>query len=310
MVEFRVRPRPERHYTRYAMKCHIQKEPLEVEEFEAHVWDGPRQLRNHFELISIRQGRGVYSANSQHQGYQPGHLFLLGPADSYSFHIEEPTAFSVLRFTEAYLTELTATGMHLGAWQQLRDYTLHASLGWVGSLELKPDAQQQINALLSLLFAEYSNRGQPFNDTLAESLMGAVLSFIGRQLTTQPIQARPVSSYAGGFVQRVLAYIRRHISHPDYLRVERLAAEFAYSPKHLSALFKQETGESVRQYIVRYKLKLVEARLQLSTLTVSQIADELAFTDVCHLNKLFKKHYDTTPTDYRRHRASLITTSV
>ena len=287
------------------MRCHIQKEPLEAEEFTAHTWSGPRQLRNHFELISIRQGSGVCRVNGHQQPYQAGHLFLLGPADSYSFHLEEPTSFGVLRFTEAYLTELTATGIHPGAWQQLRDYTLHASLGLVGSLVLSPSAQEQFTILLSLVIAEYGNRGQPFNDTLVESLMGAVLSFIGRELTAQPAQARPVPSYASGFVQRVLAYIRRRITEPDSLRVERLAAEFSYSPKHLSALFKRETGESVGQYIVRYKLKLVEARLQLSTLTVSQIADELAFTDVCHLNKLFKKHYDVTPTDYRRQLAGL-----
>ncbi|TGD82551.1 AraC family transcriptional regulator [Hymenobacter wooponensis] len=292
------------------MKCYIQKEPLEAEEFTSHTWSGPRQLRNHFELISIRQGSGIYCVNGQQRSYRPGHLFLLGPADCYSFHMEEPTSLGVLRFTEAYLTELTATGIHATAWQQLRDYTLHASLGLVGSLELSPTAQQQFNALLSLVVAEYGNRGQPFNDTLVESLMGAVLSFLGRELTAQPAQVRPVPSYASGFVQRVLAYIRRRITEPDYLRVERLAAEFSYSPKHLSALFKQETGESVGHYIVRYKLKLVEARLQLSTLTVSQIADELAFTDVCHLNKLFKKHYDTTPTDYRRQLAGLTAASL
>jgi len=286
------------------MKCHIQYEPLVVEEFEAAAWDGPRRLRNHFEIISIRAGGGAYVVNSQRRRYQVGSLFLLGPADCYSFTIDQPTTFGVLRFTEAYLTELTATGIHPQAWQQLRDYTLHASLGLGGSLTLDATAQAQFGALLSLLLAEYGHRGRPFTDTLAESLMGAVLSFIGRQLTAGPAPAAS-SPYAAGFVQRLLAHIRRYISQPEQLRIEQLAAEFAYSPKHLSALFKQETGESLRQYILRYKLKLVEARLLLSTRTVSQIADELAFTDVCHLNKLFKKYYASTPTDYRRHLGAL-----
>jgi AraC-like DNA-binding protein len=288
------------------MKCHIQHEPLEVEEFEATAWAGPRHLRNHFELISIRKGSGAYLVNNARRPYQAGHLFLLGPADSYSFAIDQPTGFGVLRFTETYLNQLTGSGINSSAWQQLRDYTLHASMGLGGNIELDAADQQQFEALLSILFTEFENRGQPFNDTLAESLMGAVLSFIGRRLTGLPAASRAAApSYSDSFVQRLLAYIRRHIMQPDCLRVERLAAEFAYSPKHLSALFKQATGESLHQYILRYKLKLVETRLMLSTLTVSQIADELSFTDVCHLNKLFKKHYDTTPTDYRRHQAGL-----
>jgi len=292
------------------MKCYIQHEPLEVEEFEADHWDGPRYLRNHFELISIRTGTGVAITNQQSRRYRAGSLFLLGPADNYSFVIDKSTHFGVLRFTEAYLTALTATGIHPGAWQQLRDYMLHASMGLAGTIELDTNGQQQFEALLGILFTEFENRGQPFNNTLAESLMGAVLSFVGRRLTGLPVANRPAVSYAGNFVQRLLAHIRRHITQPDFLRVDHLAAEFAYSPKHLSALFKQETGESLRQYILRYKLKLVETRLLLSTLTVSQIAEELAFTDVCHLNKLFKKHYDTTPTDYRRHLATLSPASV
>ena len=288
------------------MKCYIQHEPLEAEEFEADNWAGPRHLRNHFELISIRSGSGLVIINQQSRSYRAGSLFLLGPADDYSFVIDQSTCFGVLRFTEAYLTALTATGIHPDAWQQLRDYTLHASLGLAGTIELDVAGQQHLEALLGILFAEFEHRGQPFNNTLAESLMGAVLSFVGRQLSGLAVAtSQQVVSHAGNFVQRLLAHIRRHITQPDFLRVERLAAEFAYSPKHLSALFKQETGESLRQYILRYKLKLVETRLLLSTLTISQIAEELAFTDVCHLNKLFKKHYDTTPTDYRRHLATV-----
>ena len=292
------------------MKCHIQHEPLVLEEFEAATWPSLRHLRNHFVLIRIRSGRGKYIVNDQHLAYRADNLFLLGPADSYSFIIQESTRFGVLKFTEDYLTKLTATGIHTGAWQQLRDSTLHASLGLTGNIELNTTEQQQLDALLAILFAEADNRGKPFNDTLAESLMGAVLSFVGRRLAGFSPQEHQVPSYAEGFVQRLLAYIRRHISQPDHLRVERLAEEFAYSPSHLSALFKQQTGESLRQYIVRYKLKLVETRLQLSTLTVSQIADELAFTDVCHLNKLFKKHYHATPSDYRRHLATLAPASL
>lgn len=292
------------------MKCYIQQEPLEVEEFAASAWAGSRQLRNHFELISIRTGSGDCVVNGQRLRYQAGSVFLLGPADCYSFVIDQTTDFGVVKFTEPYLTELTATGIHTSAWQQLRDYTLHASLGRMGRIVLGNKEQQQFEALLTLLFAECSNRGQPFNNTLAESLMGAVLSFIGRQFMGHAVGERVVPSYAGNFVQRLLAHIRRHISQPERLRVDRLAADFAYSPKHLSALFKQETGESLGQYILRYKLKLVETRLLLSTLTVSQIADELAFTDVCHLNKLFKKHYDTTPSDYRRHLLAMSSASV
>jgi AraC family L-rhamnose operon regulatory protein RhaS len=276
----------------------IQHQPLVVEEFEATAWAEPQPLRDHFALVSIRRGSGSYLAHNQLISYQADTLLLLGPADSYHFAIEQPTRFGLLRFTDDYLGSLTAAGPHAGAWQQLRAAARHTPLGRAGGLVPGP-AEPQLSALLTILFAE--GAGHP-PGTLAASLMGAVLSFVGRQLAAPP---QPVThSYAASVVQRLLAHIRHHIAEPGRLRVEALASAFAYSPSHLSELFRQETGESLRQYIVRYRLWLAENQLELSTLSVSQIADGLGFVDVCHLNKLFKKRYRLTPTEYRRQRTA------
>jgi AraC family L-rhamnose operon regulatory protein RhaS len=285
------------------MKRPIQHEPLVVATFEQASWGPPQPLRDHYALVSIRHGSGTYLVNNQYLPYHSGTLLLLGPADCYHFAIEQPTCFGQLRFTEEYLADLTATGPHATAWQQLRAVAQHAALGTAGYLAPGAD-EPQLSALLAILFAEYGPR-QPGHDALATSLLGAVLSFVGRRLAAQPLLGRrPGTSYAAGVVQRLLAYIRHHIAEPGRLRVEELASAFAYSPSHLSELFRQETGESLRQYIVRYRLWLAETKLELSTLTVSQIAAELGFVDVCHLNKLFKKRYHLTPTAYRRQFAT------
>jgi AraC family L-rhamnose operon regulatory protein RhaS len=280
------------------MKPLIQHEPLVVEEFEATAWGAPQLLRDHFALVSIRWGIGHYLTHHQLIPYQADTLLLLGPADSYHFAIDQPTRFGLLRFTDDYLGSLTAVGPYAGAWQQLRAAAPHTPLGRVGGLA--PGlAEPQLSALLAILFAE--GAGHP-PVALAASLMGAVLSFVSRQLAAPPQPA--AHSYAAGVVQRLLAHIRHHIAEPGRLRIEALASTFAYSPSHLSELFRQETGESLHQYIVRYRLWLAENQLELSTLSVSQIADELGFVDVCHLNKLFKKRYRLTPTEYRRQRTA------
>jgi AraC-like DNA-binding protein len=282
------------------MKPPIQHEPLVVEEFEATTWEMPPPPHDHFALVSIRQGAGTYTVNNQLGIYQADTLLLLGPADGYHFASNQPTRFGLLRFTDDYLGHLTALGPHAGAWQQLRVAARHTPLGRAGG-PLPGPAEPQLSALLAILFAECDGR-PPGPNALAASLMGAVLSFVGRQLEAPP---QPVAhSYAAGVVQRLLAHIRHHIAEPDHLRIEALASTFAYSPSHLSELFRQETGESLRQYIVRYRLWRAENQLELSTLPISQIADELGFVDVCHLNKLFKKRHCLTPTEYRRQRTA------
>lgn len=281
------------------MKCLIQHEPLVVEAFNADTWDGPLPLRDHFALVSINHGDGAFLAQDHRIPYQAGTCLLLGPADCYDFAVARSTQFTRFRFTDDYLASITASGLQAAAWQRLRHAARHAALGRAGVLKLD-DATPQLLVLLDMLAAEYRHR-EPGFDSLARSLMGAVLSLVGRQLA-EPLQPalRATLTYAASVVQRLLAYIRSHIADSRRLRVEELASAFAYSPGHLSTLFRQETGESLRQYIVRYRLQLAEGQLKRSTLTISQIADELGFVDGCHLNKLFKKRYQLTPTDYRR----------
>jgi AraC family L-rhamnose operon regulatory protein RhaS len=290
------------------MKQLIQHEPLVIATVEATTWDGPQPLRDHFALVSIRRGCGSYLLNNQSFRYQAGTLLLLGPADCYHFGIDQPTCFGLLRFTDDYLASRLATAGPADAWQHVREVARHTALGRAGCLAPAAD-EPQLSALLAILFAEYGGRA-PGHDALASSLMGAVLSFVGRQLAARSLPVRRAGpSHSASVVQRLLAYIRRHIADSGRLRIEELASAFAYSPSHLSELFRQETGESLRQYIVRYRLWLAETKLELSTLTISQIAEELGFVDVCHLNKLFKKRYHLTPTAYRRQFVTAATAS-
>jgi AraC-like DNA-binding protein len=53
---------------------------------------------------------------------------------------------------------------------------------------------------------------------------------------------------------------------------------------------------------VQYKLKLVESRLLHSDMRISEIAEELNFTDESHLNRMFKKYRHTTPNEYRKRK--------
>lgn len=62
----------------------------------------------------------------------------------------------------------------------------------------------------------------------------------------------------------------------------------------------------MQQYILNYKIKMVESRLLHSEMRISEIVEELGFTDESHLNRLFKKYKDCNPTDFRKkHRGGI-----
>lgn len=84
------------------------------------------------------------------------------------------------------------------------------------------------------------------------------------------------------------------------LRQEVLSSKFNLSQNYIGEFFKKQTGESLQQFIINYKLNLVQLRVSYSDLTIGEIADELGFTDESHLSRLFKRYYGVTPLAYRK----------
>lgn len=249
-------------------------------------------------LLLVREDTGAgRDAQGTAHACPAGTLLLLGPTDCWQLDTQRAVRLAWLCFSLDYLASQTTGYPQAADWQLVR--ARGTALGAAGHLPATK-VPPALSALLALLVDCYAGCPNIAHDALASPLAGTVLRALGPLLA--PAQPGVAATYAAGVVRQVLAYIRRHAAVPERLHLGHLAQEFAYSPSHLSALFRQHMREPLHQYIVRHRLQLVENQLQASALTVSQIADELGFVDVCHLNKQFKKRYHLTPTEYRRQR--------
>jgi YesN/AraC family two-component response regulator len=98
----------------------------------------------------------------------------------------------------------------------------------------------------------------------------------------------------------MINYVHQHIYQPEKLRVEAISEAFHLSPTYVSEYFKKNTGESLQQYIGRYRIKLIETRLRYTGKRIGEIAYEFGFADESHLHRIFKKHTGTGPSTYRK----------
>lgn len=101
----------------------------------------------------------------------------------------------------------------------------------------------------------------------------------------------------------VKQFIEEHLSNPE-LSPRFLASAFGYTSGYLHKLFCSE-GESLCQYILRRRLeeaaKLIGDVLHQGH-TFSEIAYKLGFKSATHFGRVFKEHYDLTPTQYRQQK--------
>ncbi len=79
-----------------------------------------------------------------------------------------------------------------------------------------------------------------------------------------------------------------------------ISQHFGISASYLGRYLKKHTNETMQQYILNYKPKMVENRLLHSEMRINEIVMELGFTDESHLNKLFKKYRGCSPSDFRK----------
>jgi AraC-like DNA-binding protein len=83
-------------------------------------------------------------------------------------------------------------------------------------------------------------------------------------------------------------------------QVEHLAARFGMSRTHFTHHFRETTGTSPAYFVTEVKIQGVARRLQQSDDKLATLAAEFGFADANHLCKVFRRHYRTSPGDYRK----------
>lgn len=83
------------------------------------------------------------------------------------------------------------------------------------------------------------------------------------------------------------------------LSLNALAAYLNVNASYLSNLFKKETGSTLTEYVNRKRVEHGILLLNSTTLQIQTIAQYCGIADVNYFTKLFKKHYNKTPKEYR-----------
>ena len=99
------------------------------------------------------------------------------------------------------------------------------------------------------------------------------------------------------YVPQILNYVQQHY---QTVTVEELAKHFAVSTSWLSRVFhknaKMTIGDAIQQVRVQKSCEL----LQFTRLSVQEIAEQAGYQDVTYFIRMFKKHKQMTPLQYRK----------
>ena len=114
---------------------------------------------------------------------------------------------------------------------------------------------------------------------------------------TEQVEKLRRGKYATKLSLDVANFVRHHLSEP--VIVEKMAEEFYMSRPYLSVRFRQETGQTLTDFILSEKTEEAKRLLRYSEKPLSAISAYLGFSSHAHFSRVFKKYAGVTPSEYR-----------
>jgi len=141
---------------------------------------------------------------------------------------------------------------------------------------------------------------KPFNREELETAVQRILHRCGSPASASLVQ-RP-DWQENRYVAETVQYIASHYSDPR-LTVRRIAQVLGLSEGHLSRLFREKTGYTMKNYLTRYRIGVAEDLLRDSRSRVYEAAKLVGYQDVAYFSNTFKRIVGVSPTVFRNEKS-------
>lgn len=109
-------------------------------------------------------------------------------------------------------------------------------------------------------------------------------------------------------IESSLDYIEQNLNHK--LSLDQIADQFNFSKYYYHRLFSAVMGVSLNNYILERKLNASVDLIQSTDQSLTEIGSRLDFSTPAAFSRAFKKHYDMSPSDFRKGAQQLSPTPI
>ena len=114
---------------------------------------------------------------------------------------------------------------------------------------------------------------------------------------TQRVERLRLGSKPTKLTADVANYVQRHISEP--ITAQRMAEELFMSRPYLSKKFREESGQTLTDFILKEKTEEAKRLLRYTDKPLSAVSVYLGFSSQSHFSRVFRKYTGVNPGEYR-----------
>ena len=242
------------------------------------------------EITYIISGQGKYLLDGKVYDVKTGDVVMCNPGvmhQNVEVNPKEPTVEFFTGFTDFQFKNMPPNSIVLND----GGYILHTSA----------ETRQDITKHCYEMVAEQES-GKPGKYFMLKAHLIQIMLLIIREMMPEEKQQLSLSfeSYNRNYaVKRIISFLSENYA--AKISLDQIARNMYLSPVYISKIFKEETGDSPINYLIKIRLeKARDILLQGNERSIKNIANSVGYEDVYHFSKLFKKYYGISPLHYKK----------
>ncbi|MCT2409269.1 AraC family transcriptional regulator [Chryseobacterium antibioticum] len=276
----------------------LSVERIDVKEIKICHEEITLKTQTFLSLVYVLRGQGMLTYDERTITFKASKLFIIPQHQLYRFKSED-AELAVIQCPIEFIDKIRLEADRIESCENLHKLqyistNYHARAGCVFR---NKDDERFAEVLIVQIAREYKNKTNDY--LIIRNAISILLNLIARNIIYSETSDLQQNTKAFS-VMKIITYIQEHVKDKEKTRIHAIADHFGISKNYFGEYFKQHTGVSYQDYLLDYRLKLVETYLKYSSVRLSEIAYELQFSDESHLSKLFKKHRNMTPKEFRK----------
>ena len=253
----------------------------------------PLHWHAELELIVIKKGRGIVSADLEKRSVTSGDIVLIRPGQLHS--IEQEHGYSMEYENIIMKPELLISGSNdLCAVRFICPFMngdIPSETFLTPALPCYKDVSECIRRIDLLCDARTEGYQLVVKGLLFQFFY--LLIFHRQKKETTPVsQTKSLEK-----MKTILKYVEENYA--ERLTIDDMAALTYYSKSHFMKFFKQHMGTGFIDYLNDYRLTMAERLLRTSGSSVLEIAEQSGFDNLSYFNRIFKRKYGMSPGKWR-----------
>lgn len=266
-----------------------------IERIQDISWSMEPNRHENYEMVYMKKGYAVFEISGQPVSLGPNDIVIIKPMQFHKFVVksEGGCEFIVLNFK--FENKINAEYSEI----PLEDFLNFVSSRETGSyIALKVSQKNEIIVLLNRILKERES-SEPGSEFLKYLLVMELFVLLSRALKMEwensiKTKSPKLKELIGISINFIHTNFERDISLSDI-------AKFVFlSPSYFTRAFKEETGMSPINYLLKERIERSKELLRDTDLKISDIALSVGFSNQQRFNEMFKKYAHVTPLQYRK----------